>query len=81
VTPGLVALILFGTFLGLVLLRVPVAFALALACTPVFCIAPRLTPVLLLQEMFRSYNSFVLLAVPFFLLAANLMNAAASPIG
>ena len=26
--------------------------------------------------MFKSYNSFVLLAVPFFLLAANLMNAA-----
>lgn len=75
-TPGLVALILFGTFLGLVLLRVPVAFALALACTPVFVLEPRLTPVLLLQEMFRSYNSFVLLAVPFFLLAANLMNAA-----
>lgn len=75
-TPGLVALLLFGTFLGLVLLRVPVAFALALACTPVFFIEPRLTPVLLLQEMFRSYNSFVLLAVPFFLLAANLMNAA-----
>lgn len=58
------------------LLRVPVAFALALACTPVFFIEPRLTTVLLLQEMFRSYNSFVLLAVPFFLLAANLMNAA-----
>ena len=26
--------------------------------------------------MFRSYNSFVLLAVPFFLLAASLMKAA-----
>lgn len=75
-TPGLVALILFGLFLLFIILRVPVAFALALACIPIFFLEPRLTPILLLQEMFRSYNSFVLLAVPFFLLAANLMNAA-----
>jgi tripartite ATP-independent transporter DctM subunit len=75
-SPGEVALILFGTFGVLVLLRVPVAFALGLACIPVFFIAPRLTPFVLLAEMFKSYNAFVLLAVPFFLLAANLMNAA-----
>jgi tripartite ATP-independent transporter DctM subunit len=75
-TPGTVAILLFGLLFLLIVLRVPVAFALALACVPVFFIEPRLTPVLMLQEMFRSYNSFVLLAVPFFLLAANLMNAA-----
>lgn len=74
--PAEVAAILFGGFIVLVILRVPVAFALALAVTPVFFIEPRLTPVLLLREMFKSYNAFVLLAVPFFLLAANLMNAA-----
>jgi TRAP-type mannitol/chloroaromatic compound transport system permease large subunit len=74
--PGEVAAILFGTFGVLVLLRVPVAFALGLACIPVFFIEPRLTPFVLLQEMFKSYNAFVLLAVPFFLLAANLMNSA-----
>ncbi len=74
--PGEVAAILFGTFAVLVILRVPVAFALALAVVPVFFISDRLTPSLLLREMFKSYNAFVLLAVPFFLLAANLMNAA-----
>jgi tripartite ATP-independent transporter DctM subunit len=74
--PGEVAAILFGVFGVLVILRVPVAFALALAVVPVFFIEERLTPVLLLREMFKSYNAFVLLAVPFFLLAANLMNAA-----
>jgi len=71
-----VAVILFGVFGVLVVLRVPVAFALGLAVVPVFFIDERLTPVLLLREMFKSYNAFVLLAVPFFLLAANLMNAA-----
>ncbi|MGF1625055.1 MAG: TRAP transporter large permease [Alphaproteobacteria bacterium] len=75
-SPGEVAALLFSVFALLVLLRVPVAFALGLACVPVFFIEERLTPIMLLREMFKSYNSFVLLAVPFFLLAANLMNAA-----
>ena len=74
--PAEVAAILFGTFGILVFLRVPVAFALGLAVVPVFFIEERLTPILLMREMFKSYNSFVLLAVPFFLLAANLMNSA-----
>ena len=73
--PGEVAAILFGTFAVLVILRVPVAFALGLAVVPVFFIEERLTPILLMREMFKSYNAFVLLAVPFFLLAANLMNS------
>ncbi len=57
-------------------MRVPVAFALGLACIPVFFIDDRLTPFLLLNEMLKSYNSFLLLAIPFFMLAANLMNSA-----
>jgi tripartite ATP-independent transporter DctM subunit len=75
-SPGDVAFILFSVFAILVLLRVPVAFALGLACIPVFFIDERLTPFVLLQQMFKSYNAFILLAVPFFLLAANLMNSA-----
>jgi tripartite ATP-independent transporter DctM subunit len=74
-TPGLVAAILFGVFALLIICRVPVAFALGLACVPVFFIDDRLTPFLLLNEMLKSYNSFLLLAIPFFMLAANLMNA------
>ncbi|HZP88254.1 MAG TPA: TRAP transporter large permease [Burkholderiales bacterium] len=75
-SPGEVALILFGVFAVLIIVRVPVAFALGLACIPVFFIEDRLTPFLLLNEMFKSYNSFLLLAIPFFMLAANLMNVA-----
>jgi tripartite ATP-independent transporter DctM subunit len=72
--PVEVSLLLFGLFAALIVMRVPVAFALGLACIPVFFIDQRLTPFLLLNEMLKSYNSFILLAVPFFLLAANLMN-------
>ncbi len=73
---GEVAAILFPLFVLLVVLRVPVAIALGLACIPVFLLEERLTPLLLMNEMFKSYNAFLLLAVPFFLLAANIMNAA-----
>ncbi|MGH7322346.1 MAG: TRAP transporter large permease [Candidatus Rokuibacteriota bacterium] len=75
-TAGEVAAIMFGTFGALVVLRVPVAFALGLACLPIFALNDRLTPVLLITEMAKAYDAFILLAVPFFLLAANLMNAA-----
>jgi tripartite ATP-independent transporter DctM subunit len=72
--PATASLIMFGGFFLLLALRVPVAFALGLACLPVFLIEDRLTPQNLVQETFNAYNSFILLAVPFFLLTANLMN-------
>src|SRR5918996_776404 len=65
---------MFGVFFALLVLRVPVAFALGLACLPIMIIEPRLDSQALVQETFNAYNSFILLAVPFFLLAANLMN-------
>src|SRR5207245_390903 len=66
--------VLFGVFFVLLVARVPVAFALGLACLPVVITEPRLSPMMLFNETFKAYNSFILLAVPFFLLTANLMN-------
>jgi TRAP-type mannitol/chloroaromatic compound transport system permease large subunit len=74
-SPGEIALILFGTFGVLVVLRVPVGFALGLAVLPVMVLEPRLTPILMMGEMTKAYNAFILLAVPFFLLSANIMNS------
>jgi tripartite ATP-independent transporter DctM subunit len=68
-------ILLVGGFLLLVALRLPVAFALGIATIPVVLLDLRLTPFIVLDRMFQSYNSFILLAVPFFLLAANLMNS------
>jgi len=73
-SPGEASLVLFGLFFALLLLRVPVAVSLGLACLPVLVIEDRLSPMTLVQETFNAYNSFILLAVPFFLLTANLMN-------
>ncbi len=75
VSTGLACAILIGCFILLVVLRVPVAFALGLATIPLVLLDLRLTPFIVLDRMFQSYNSFILLAVPFFLLAANLMNS------
>src|SRR6187200_531448 len=71
---GQAAAVLFGTFVALLIARVPVAFALGLACLPILLIEPRLSMMMLAQETFNAYNSFILLAVPFFLLTANLMS-------
>ena len=71
---GQAALVLFGLFFAFMIVRVPVAFALGLACVPILLIEPRLDTGSLMQETFNAYNSFILLAVPFFLLTANLMN-------
>jgi tripartite ATP-independent transporter DctM subunit len=73
-SPAIASLVLFAIFFGLMALRVPVAFALGLACLPILLIEPRLSAMTLMSETFNAYNSFILLAVPFFLLTANLMN-------
>src|SRR4051812_40352927 len=73
-SPGMAALALFGVFFVLLVARVPVAFALGLACLPILVWEDRLSPMMLMNETFKAYNSFILLAVPFFLLTANLMN-------
>ncbi|MEX0310159.1 MAG: TRAP transporter large permease subunit, partial [Tateyamaria sp.] len=70
VSSGLACAILVGAFLLLVVLRIPVAFALGLSTIPLVLLELRLTPFIVLDRMFQSYNSFILLAVPFFLLAA-----------
>ena len=74
-TPGEASLVLFGIFFALMFLRVPIAFALGLACVPLLLFEKRLSPMILFNETFKAYNSFILLAVLFFLLTANLMNA------
>ena len=74
-SPATASLVLFGLFFLFMFLRVPIAFALGLACVPVLLFEERLSPMVLFNETFKAYNSFILLAVPFFLLTANLMNA------
>jgi tripartite ATP-independent transporter DctM subunit len=72
--PGEVSAIMFGIFAILIAVRVPVSFSLGVACIPIMFLDERLSPIILITEMNKAYGGFVLLAVPFFILAANLMN-------
>lgn len=64
--------VLFAIFL---VIGMPVAFALALASIPVFILTGSMPPTVAVQKMVTATQSFPLLAVPFFILAGNLMNA------
>lgn len=69
-------LILLGSFLVLMVLGLPVAFAMAVASL-IYMLATGVAPdVVLAQRMIAGVESFPLLAVPFFILAGNLMNIA-----
>ena len=57
--PGEAAAIMFGSFGVLIVLRVPVSFALGLACVPVALIDDGMTPAILINLMWSSYNSFI----------------------
>ncbi len=62
---------LFALFL---VIGLPVAFALGLAAIPVFVVSGTMPPTVAVQKMVGATQSFPLLAVPFFILAGNLMN-------
>ena len=68
--PGIA--LLLGGFLGLMALRVPVAFALGLSsiATAMYLGLPLL---MVAQRMVNGLNSFTFLAVPFFILVGNIM--------
>ncbi len=73
---GFAFALMFGLLILFLILRIPVSFSLALAVLPILFIEARIPPIMMLQRMMTAYGSFILLSVPFFLLAANIMNKA-----
>ncbi len=65
--------ILFGTFILLLILRVPLAFGLS-AATLLTMMAVGIPPMLLVERLYAALDYFPLLAIPFFILAGYLMN-------
>ncbi|MFD2656610.1 TRAP transporter large permease [Gracilibacillus thailandensis] len=66
-------LILIGGFIFLLLLRVPIALSLAIASigTGIYM---GISPAAIIQQMASGLDSFSLLAIPFFILAGEIMN-------
>ncbi len=69
--------ILIAAFLILMVMGVPIAFALAMAAFAAVGLAGRYPLVVVVKEMFTGLDSFPLLAVPFFILAAEIMSTGA----
>lgn len=70
-----VTTILVVAFVVLVFLRVPIAYSLGIASALALIFGNGLGMDYLIQTMFNANNSFTLLAVPFFILAGDLMLA------
>ena len=69
-------LVLIGSFLVLMLIGVPVAVSMAVASVLYLVFSGVAPDIIVAQRMIAGVESFPLLAVPFFILAGNLMNVA-----
>ena len=69
-------LLLVGSFLVLMLVGVPVAISMAVASVLYLVLYGVAPDIIAAQRMIAGVESFPLLAVPFFILAGNLMNSA-----
>jgi len=72
-----VAWILFGTFVVLLALGFPIAFVLAISAFVAVALGSNYPYLVVVKEMFSGLDSFPLMAVPFFILAAELMTGGA----
>ncbi|MBI3371288.1 MAG: TRAP transporter large permease [Betaproteobacteria bacterium] len=69
-------LILFGLFAVLVVLEVPVAFAMGLSSIATIVLTQPIPLSIVVQRMGTGLDSFVLIAIPLFVLAGHLLNRA-----
>ena len=70
------AFVLFLVFIALIMLRVPVSMAIGAAVLIAFAISPFSDSLYVVpQQMLEGVNKPSLAAVPFFIMAGNLMNA------
>lgn len=67
--------ILFLSFFGLLAIGVPIGVSLGFAAVLAMVIGMNTPLVIVAQTMFSGINSFPLMAIPFFILAGNLMTA------
>ncbi len=64
-------------FVGMMVIGVPIAFAMLIGGLAVIWAMPGMTALVVTQNLFSGLDSFPLLAIPFFILAAELMSGGA----
>ena len=73
-TSTIAIILLVGVFLALIIVRIPIPIAL-IASTALSMIYLEIPLMTMVQQMAKSINSFSLMAVPFFILAGEIMGA------
>lgn len=68
-------LVLFGTFIVLVVLTVPIGYAIGMATLVTLVLYSNVPLALITQNAITGCDSFPLMAIPFFMLAGNLMSS------
>ncbi|MFG6147127.1 TRAP transporter large permease [Halobacillus sp. B23F22_1] len=71
----MIGLVLVGLFILLMILGIPIAFVIGIVALLGFMNIPYTPEALMPVKMLNGLDSFVLLSVPLFILAANLMNS------
>jgi len=66
-------LIIFGSFVFLLLVGAPIGVALGLSTTVVICTTIKIPLIVVTQRMFTAIDSFSFMAIPFFMLAGSFM--------
>ena len=69
------AISLFGIFFVLLFIDVPIGYAIGIATVITIAVFTPLSPMIIAQNAIASVDSFPLLAIPFFMLAGNLMRS------
>lgn len=67
------AVILFVSFIALIFIGVPIAFSMGISSL-IYLLMNDIPTIVISQKLFSGVNSFVLLCIPGFVLAGNLMN-------
>ena len=64
--------ILLGSFLFMLFIRIPIAFSLGIS-TMLTALYLDLSPMVVVQQMVSGINTFSLMAIPFFIIAGEIM--------
>lgn len=68
------ALLLFGSFIVLILIGIPIGYSIGLSTLVAMLLTSNVPLLVIAQNAITGANSFTLLAIPFFILAGNLMS-------
>ena len=71
--PNIAIALLLGSFAVFIICKLPITFAL-ISSPMLAMFYMQLPPVAMVQQMAKAIDSFSLMAIPFFILAGNLMN-------